>query len=153
MARPHQFIEMTDQVREFLTDLVSKGKTSAREHNRARMLLFNFSGNKATDIATLLGISYVTVTQTLKYYRDEGLESALYDAHRSGAPRKVTAEIEARVTAIACSNCPEGRSKWTIDLLHAEYIRLHGEDKIGRSSVHSILKKANSNLGNIACGA
>jgi transposase len=140
MGRPHQFIQLTPQEKDFLAELVRKGESKAKEINRARMLLWNDSKKKASEIATLLGMSCTTVTQTLKCYRDEGLESALYDAHRSGAPRKVTPELEAYVTAIACS---DGRAKWTIDMLKDEVVRLRVTEKISRSSVHSVLKKAN----------
>jgi transposase len=117
------------------------------------MLLWNDSKKKASEIAPLLGMSYTTVTQTLKSYRDEGLESALYDAHRSGAPRKVTPELAAYVTAIACSACPEGQAKWTIDMLKDEVVRLRVVEKISRSSVYGVLKKANSSPDKNGCGA
>lgn len=153
MGRPHQFIQLTPQEKDFLTELVRKGESKAKEINRARMLLWNDSKKQAGEIATLLGMSYTTVTQTLKCYRVEGLESALYDAHRSGAPRKVTPELEAYVTAIACSDCPDGRAKWTIDMLKDEVVRLQVVEKISRSSMHGVLKKASSSPGKSACGA
>jgi transposase len=153
MGRPHQFIELTEQDKDFLKAFVSKGESKAIEQNRGRMLLWSDSKIKAKEIATLLGMCYATVTQTLKSYRDEGLESALYDAHRSGAPRKVTPELEAYVTAIACSDCPDGEAKWTIDLLRDEVVRLQVVEKISRSSVYAVLKKANSSLGRNGCGA
>jgi putative transposase len=153
MGRPHQFIQLTAQEKDFLAELVRKGESKAKEINRARMLLWNDLKKKASEIAPLLGMSYTTVTQTLKCYRDEGLESALYDAHRSGTPRKVTPELEAYVTAIACSDCPGGQAKWTIDMLKDEVVRLQVVEKISRSSVYSILKKASSSLGKNGCGA
>lgn len=153
MGRPHQYIQLTEQENDFLTEFVSKGESKAKEQNRARMLLWNASKTQAKDIARLLKMSYVTVTQTLKYYREEGLESALYDAHRSGAPCKLTPELEAHVTAIACSDCPEGRVRWTVDMLKDEVVRLQVVEKISRSSVYTLLKKANSNLGKNGCGA
>lgn len=153
MGRPHQFIQLTPQEKDFLSGFVVKGESKAKEQSRARMLLWNDSKKQAKEIALLLGISYVTVTQTLKCYREEGLESALYDAHRSGAPRKITPEVEAHVTAIACSTCPEGRLRWTVDMLKDEVVRLQVVEKISRSSVHTVLKKANSSLGKNECGA
>jgi transposase len=153
MGRPHQFIQLAPQEKEFLEELVRKGESKAKEINRARMLLWNDSKRKAAEIGPLLGTSYTTVTQTLKCYRDEGLESALYDAHRSGAPRKVTPELEAHVTAIACSDCPPGQAKWTIDMLKDEVVRLKVVEKISRSSVYGVLKKAGSSPGKNGCGA
>jgi putative transposase len=153
MGRPHKFIQLEQIEREFLQSLVRKGESRAIELNRAWMLLWNDANVKSNEIAQRLSMGYVTVTQTLKQYRDEGLESALYDAHRSGAPRKITPELEAHISSIACSKCAEGNAKWTIDLLKDEVIRLNITDSISRSSVHTVLKKVNLNLGNIECGA
>lgn len=177
MGRPIGYISLPPEEEAFLKDFVKKGETKSREQNRARTLLWNAANKSSKEISALLTLGYGTVTQTLKDYRDGGLESALYDAHRCGAPRKITPEIEAQVTALACSTCPEGRVRWTIDLLSDELVRLHTEEilgaapaqetvtvgdneivnstpakPIGRSSVHSILKKVNSSLGNIKCG-
>jgi hypothetical protein len=66
MGRPHQFIQLTVQEKEFLAELVRKGESKAREVNRGRVLLWNDSKMKASEIAPLIGMSYVTVTQTLK---------------------------------------------------------------------------------------
>jgi hypothetical protein len=77
IGRPHQFIQLTARDKDFLNELVRKGESKAKEQNRARMLLWNDAQKKADEIASLLQIGYVTVTQTLKCYRDEGLESAL----------------------------------------------------------------------------
>jgi putative transposase len=153
MGRPFGFIQLSCEEKDFLSELVRKGDSKAREQNRARMLLWNDAQKKAEEISSLLGIGYVTVTQTLKCYREEGLESALYDAHRSGAPRKVKPELEAYVTALACSDCPQGSARWTIDLLKDEVVRLQVVENISRSSVYSILKKANLSLGKERCGA
>jgi transposase len=152
MGRPTQFIQLKPHEKDFLNELVRKGEMKSKELNRSRILLWNDEKKKSAEIATLLRMSYTTVTQTLKCYRDEGLESALYDAHRSGAPRKVTPELEAYITAIACSDCPEGRVNWTIDMLKDEVIRLQVVEKISRSSIYSVLKKVNSSLGKRGCG-
>lgn len=153
MGRPHQFIQLEAIERDFLTDFVRKGECKAIEQNRARMLLWSDAVVKADEIAVRLGMSYGTVTQTLKQYRDAGLESALYDAHRSGAPRKITPELEAHITAISCSDSPEGKAKWTVEMLKDEVIRLNVVETISKTSVHTILKKANSSLGRKRCGA
>lgn len=153
MGRPHQFIQLEAVDRDFLTDFVRKGECKAIEQNRARILLWSDAVVKADEIAVRLGMSYGTVTQTLKQYRDAGLESALYDAHRSGAPRKITPELEAHITAISCSDSPEGKAKWTVEMLKDEVIRLKVVETISKTSVHTILKKANSSLGRKKCGA
>lgn len=142
MARLSQFIKLESLEREFLNRIVKKGTIKAREQNRCRILLYNDSGKTAREISSLLSISYVTVTQTLKRYRDSGLLSALHDNARSGAPKKLTPELEAHVSALACSKPPSGYASWTVEMLKDEIVRLELVPSISKTSVHTILKKA-----------
>ena len=153
MARKHNFIQLHPLEKEFLTRTVKIGTTKAREQNRCRMLLYNDEGKTAKEISILLGVNYVTVTQTLKRFRDNGLTAALYDKPRSGAPKKLTPELEAHASAIACSEAPDGRNRWTIELLTDELIRLQVVDTISKTSVHTLLKKVNLSHGSTKCGA
>ena len=58
-------------------------------------------------------------------------------------PRKITGEVEARITQLACSQAPEGRSRWTLNLLAEKAVELEIIDSICDESVRLILKKAN----------
>lgn len=153
MSRPHKFIELEPLEKVFLKDYITKGESRALEQTRSRILLMNDSGKTATEIASVLALNYVSVTQILRRYREEGLNRALYDSERCGAPRKITPELEAQVTAIACSEAPDGRVRWTVELLTDEIIRLQVIDTISTTSIHTILKKVNSNRGSIKSGA
>lgn len=88
MGRPTQFIQLKPHEKDFLNELVRKGEMKSKELNRSRILLWNDEKKKSAEIATLLRMSYTTVTQTLKCYRDEGLESALYDADQAEPPAR-----------------------------------------------------------------
>ena len=128
-----------------LEHLLSKGKDSVRKLNRARALQFSHQGQHPEQISNLLGISIGTVYNLRKRYRQEGLQRAIGEKARPGQPRKVTPEIEAQITAIACSQAPDGSVRWTIGLINERLIKL--DIHIHDESVRLALKKANSSLG------
>jgi Homeodomain-like domain len=64
------------------------------------------------------------------------LEAALSEEPRPGAERKLFGKEEALLVATACSNPPEGRARWTLELLAGELVRLTEHDNISRETVH-----------------
>lgn len=134
-----------------LHQLLSKGKDSVRKLNRARALQFSHQGQHPEQISTLLGISVGTVYNLRKRYRQEGLQRAISEKARPGQPRKVSAQVEAEITAIACSEAPDGSVRWTVRLINERLIKLdiHVHDE----SVRLTLKKVNSNRGSKSNGA
>jgi transposase len=134
-----------------LNQLVAKGKESARKLNRARALQFSHQGHKPQGVSALLGISVPTVYNLRKRYRQAGLERALSEKARPGQPRKVTAEVEAEITAIACSEAPDGSVRWTANLINDRLIKL--DIHIHEESVRLALKKVNSSRGSKSNGA
>lgn len=156
MARQHTHIKLSSTDEESIRHLLTSGKHLSRELTRARILLLNHEGRKLSEIATLLGVNYVSVTQIVNRYKEHGLQCALYDRPRSGAPCKITERIEAQVTAIACSEQPEGQVRWTLELLHDKFIQLNTitpmVDSLSKESIRTILKKVNSNLGKLKSG-
>ena len=110
-----------------------------------------------SDIAILLGLNYVAITGIVNRYKSEGLKAALYDKPRSGAPKKITPKVEARVTALVCSEQPEGQVRWTLELLEDKFIQLNEVDPIveslSKESIRTILKKVNLNPGRPKNGA
>ena len=134
-----------------LNQLVSKGKESVRKLNRARALQFSHQGQHPEQISTLLGISVATVYNLRKRYREQGLQRAISEKARPGQPRKVTQQVEAQITAIACSEAPDGRTRWTVSLINERLIKL--DIHIDDESVRLALKKANSSRGSKSSGA
>ena len=61
--------------------------------------------------------------------------------------RKVTSDVEARICAIACSEPPEGASRWTMQAIADELIRLEVVDYITDSTVCEVMKKMKSSRG------
>ena len=134
-----------------LHQLLSKGKDSVRKLNRARALQFSHQGQHPEQISHLLSISVGTVYNLRKRYREAGLERAISEKDRPGQPRKVTAEVEAEITAIACSEAPDGSVRWTANLINDRLIKL--DIHIHDESVRLALKKANSSRGLRSNGA
>ena len=78
---------------------------------------------------------------------ESGLVNALYDKARPGAVPKITGEIEAQLTMLACSAPPEGRVRWTLQLLADKLVELKLVDSISDVAVMKRLKKMNLSLG------
>ncbi len=140
-------INLIEKEEEYLHDFLKKGRKSARELTRAHILLFTHEGKTEMEIKNTLRISRATVSNTKKRYREEGLQNALTEKPRSGQPKKYTNKQEAEIIAIACTNPPKGRKRWTIRLLTKRMKRRNGFETINRETVRLILKKAKLNLG------
>ena len=128
-----------------LNNLVSKGRHSVRKLNRVRALQSSHQGQHPEQISALLGISVATVYNLRKRYREDGLQRAICEKARPGQPRKVTTQVEAEITAIACSEAPDGSVRWTVNLINERLIKLdiHVHDE----SVRLALKKVSSSRG------
>jgi transposase len=128
----------------FLMDFVRKGRKSARELTRARILLLANEQKRGIDIAKTLGVCRNTVLTIKKRYAKEGLQSALKDKSRPGHPIKYSEKQIAEVIALACTPCPDGRKRWTLTLLRDELRKKEGFETIGKESIKLILKESNT---------
>jgi len=125
----------------------SKGMRSAREVNRAHILLALHRKVPEAQIMAVLGVGRMMIWRTRAAYLDGGLDLALHDVRRSGRPRRYDTEAEARVAALACSHAPSGSTRWTVRLLHEAAQAEPGLRPISRETVRRLLKKTASNLG------
>ena len=139
-------IRLNDEEVEYLKGFVKKGRKSARELTRARILFLVNEGKTETGIKDILGICRATVSNVKKRYREEGFQSALTEKPRPGQPKKYTVKQEAEIIAIACTNPPRGRKRWTIRLLTGELKKRKDFKTINRESVRLILKKRKLNI-------
>ena len=129
-----------------LKRLVNTGTNKARTITRARILLLadespKGPSKKDREIMDALRISTQTVAKTRRRFTESDIEGALNEKPRPGQPPKLTGREEARLTAIACSEPPEGHSRWTIRLLADELVDLGIVDTISRETVRKVLKK------------
>jgi len=132
-------VRLSDTERKKLRSIVRKGEMSARQFNRAHILLMSDKGMRDEEISRALSIGKRTVEHTRRKYSEGGLGRALYEKGGRGAGPKLNVRQEAELIAVACSEAPEGRSRWTMELLSKEMKR-RGIN-IGREAIRVRLKK------------
>lgn len=140
-------VRLSDAERTELRTLVSTGMTAARTLTRARILLLSDAGQTDAAITTNLSVGTTTVERIRKLYVDHGLERALSDLPRSGKPRKLDGKQEALLVALSCSEPPDQRDGWTMQLLADRFVAIGAVDTISDETVRRVLKKTTSNPG------
>ena len=127
-------VELDQNEREQLTALLSGGKHAARKLKRAQILLAAGSGVSDEAIAASLAIAGSTVYRTKRRFVEGNLEAALSEEPRPGAARKLTGKEEALLVATACSKPPEGRARWTLELLAGAMVKLTEHEDLSRET-------------------
>lgn len=123
MPQHQSRLQLSKQELNTLHSLLHKGRYASRTLYRARILLLLHEGKKKTAIARELNLGRSTVQRTHRRYRKNGLEAALFELPRSGQPKKLSEKAQAHLVALACSDPPEGRDHWTLELLQQRMIR------------------------------
>ena len=144
-------IRLSNEDRQELEALIRAGKAPARTQTRARILLLSDENQtkprKTKEIASALLCSLPTITNIRRKFVEGGLQSALYDRPRPGQAPKITGEIEAQLIALACSQPPEGKARWTLQMLADKLVELELVESISDVAVMKRLKKMNLSLG------
>jgi len=130
--------------RDYLEGVVRSGHVSSRVYKRARGLLALESGETLEAIAKDLRVHRVTVAAWRNSYKQSKLK-LLQDAPRKGRPKMIDGVQRAKVTALACSEAPDGHSQWSLRLLADKVVELGYCEEISHTQVGRILKKTNSN--------
>lgn len=146
-------VDLTAEERDSLRQLVRRGKARVRRVNRARILLQADRDRTDEEIAESLQLGRSTVERTRKRFVEEGLESALSERPRPGKARLLTGKQEAFLVAVACSDPPDGRTRWTMQLLADRLIELKVVESITDETVRRLLKKTTSSRGRRKSGA
>ncbi len=134
-------LTLTTAERTYLQTLVKKGALRARTYQRATALLELDRGRTLTAVTQTLGVSYPTVLSWREKYRVHGLVAALHDQRRAGRPVVINGAQRAKVTALACSTPPQGRTRWTLRLLADKAVELGYCDQLSHTQARRILKK------------
>ena len=147
MAKKY-LVTLTPEERQWLTALLSAGKRSALTLTRARILLKadQAPGGPAWDdarIAEALDCGLRTVERVRQRFVERGLEQALgrKPQDRPSRERKFDGAAEARLIALACSQPPQGRARWTLKLLADRLVELEVFDCVSDETVRRVLKK------------
>lgn len=139
-------IELTDEERSVLEQMLRRGKHSARKLTRARILLKADFGLRDEDIARELDTCIPTVERTRKRFTEVRL-GAINERPRPGRKPLLNELCEARLIAEACSTAPDGRKHWTLQLLADRVVELKLSQSCSDDTVRRILKKMNSSPG------
>jgi len=139
-------VSLTCDERDALKKLTSRGKLSAREMKHAQLLLLSDinrpkGGQTDKQISELLNVNPSTVRRVRCRFVSQGIDSALKDKPRSGRPKFISGVDAAHVTALACSDPPEGHAKWSLRLLAEKVVELDYVETISHQTVSNILKK------------
>jgi transposase len=146
MAKRYR-VTLTDEERDRLHDLTRKGTASVRMVRRAQTLLLAAEERIDEDIAEALHIGVATVERTRRRFVEEGLEASLREQPRPGARPKLGPKQQAFVVALACTKPPEGRERWTMQLLAERVVELQIVPDITDEAIRLLLKRTSSSHG------
>jgi len=118
-----------------LAAMVLGGKGAVRRLKRAQILLAADNGVADETIARSVAVGTSTVYRTKQRFVEEGLERALSELARPGAERKFGVVDESLLVAVACSEPPDGRARWTLQLLADEMVRLTAHDSVSDETI------------------
>ncbi len=146
MKKKH-IVTLTPEERQMLQAMLSRGKAAARKLMHARILLKADASPLGpawgdSQIAEGLEVGGATVERVRKAFVEEGLDAALERRKsRRQYLRKLDGDGEAHLIALACSQAPEGRSRWTLRLLADQMVALEHVDHLSYETVRTVLKK------------
>jgi transposase len=147
MSEKHIVALTGDEVAHIET-LLRKGKTAARHLKRANVLRYADEGYTDEEIHDLTSASIATIERVRAKFVRGGLQWALADESRAGAPSKLDGKQEAFLVALACTTPPTGHQGWTMQLLADRLLQLQiVVNQVSDETVRRALKKTNSSLG------
>lgn len=145
-------VTLTEKERRKLVAIVTKGRNKASYIQRAHILLKSADGKTDVEISRWLYISESTVRRIRIRFNEGGLDAALEDEVSEAQAPLLNEQQEGRIVAIACSAPPDGRSRWTLELLTKRLIEEGVVENISVESVRLLLKKSISNPGKYVSG-
>lgn len=152
MPAKKYIVRLDREERQYLNRLVKTGKSAAYKRQRAQVLLKADVGEegpglKDHDIAQQLELSQRTVERTRQRLVELGLERAMARTPRQkNKARKLDGEKEACLVALSCSEAPQGRQRWTLQLLADRLVELNHVNSVCRETIRKVLKKHHQTL-------
>ena len=143
MKKEH--VKLSEEDRTYLENLLKKGSLPAKTYKRALALLELDRGRTFTTVAETVGVTKQSTSTWAKKYKESGLE-VLTDKPRPGRPTVIDGLQRAKITALACSEPPEGYERWSLRLLADKAVELAYVEAISYGEVRRILKKTNLSL-------
>ncbi len=144
-------VHLTPEQRAHLEQLIRAGTSRARTQTKARSLRLTDRNQvhprADAEIAAAVRVRKPTLIRTRRRFGLAGMDAALYDQPRPGAKPKITGGVEAHRTLLACSSPPDGKTRWTFQLLADQLVELQLVARISDVAVMHRLKKTTSNPG------
>jgi hypothetical protein len=146
-------VTLTPEERQMLQSMLSRGKAAARKLMHARILLKADASSQGPgwddgQIVKSLDVGRATVERVRREFVEEGFEAALERRKPCRQyERRLDGDGEAHLIALACSQAPEGRSRWTLRLLADRMVALEQVDQLSHETVRAVLKKTSLSLG------
>jgi transposase len=140
-------VGLTEEERAYLLGFIKSGTKSARKLNRARILLLADEGKTDAEIVEALHTGPATIQRIRRRFVEGNLEGALNEQPRPGGDKKLDEKGEAFLETLAQSKPPEGRKRWTLQLLAERLVALRIVDSISPETVRKELKKRDASLG------
>jgi hypothetical protein len=145
-------VRLSREERATLEDLISKGKHPSATILKARVLLKadvseSDEGWSDNRIVRALDTSLATVARTRQRLVEEGFDAVLTRRHSPNSARRriFDGAAEAKLIALACSEPPKGRSRWTLTLLEDKVVELKIVERASDNTIGRVLKKTFSN--------
>lgn len=147
---PRYIVTLTNDEIQELKALVQKGGKGYRIRHAQILLKLNQKPENAfwsyDRIKDTFGTSHSTIAGIAKRFFTQGLSAALDRKKQTVRSRKVTGEVEARICSIVCSSPPQGSSRWTMQAIADELVRLEVVDSITDSTICEVMKKRNQTV-------
>ena len=140
-------VDLTEVEQKLLKKLTTTGKHAAYKINHARILLkadVNQPDRGWSDraISKALNISTSTIERVRQRFVESGIDAALsYRQGRGRKQRRLDGEQEAYLLAVACSEAPQGRERWTLRMLADKMVELNHVESVSHETVRQTLKK------------
>ena len=151
-------VDLSEEERQSLEKLATTGKHSAYKIIHARILLkadINQADGGWSDsaISKALDLSTSTIVRVRQRFVESGFEASLnYRRGRGRKQRRLDGEKEAHLLAIACTQAPSGRERWTLRMLADKMVELNYVESISHETVRQTLKKMKLSLGKKSVG-
>jgi len=145
MAKKY-IVDLNEDEEAELVALTQKGRPGARKIRRANILLLAHAGKSDFEIAELLHTSWITVLRTRHRFVEGSLDFALNELPRAGRLPKIDDKIETILTTLAQSRPPDGRVRWTLQLLADRLVTLTRLESLSYEAVRLVLKKRSQTL-------
>ncbi|MDR2742665.1 MAG: helix-turn-helix domain-containing protein [Treponema sp.] len=154
MSQKKYLVTLIGDEEKLLGDIINKGKHGAQKRKRAQALLLAHEGYTDEIIAERTGKGVRGIAYLRQRYVEEGLETTLEGKPRGHRPRALTGEDEARLITLACGLPPEGRARWSLQLLEDTWVTVDYTDAktVSRETIRRTLKKLTLNPGKAGNG-